>query len=76
MEQSLNKGHSLEFFIEGGRSRSGKACIPKAGLLSVVVDAFLDGSIEDIYFVPVGISYEKVLDGSFIAEQMVRINDQ
>ena len=28
---------------EGGRSRSGKALIPKGGLLSVVVDAFMDG---------------------------------
>lgn len=70
MEQILNDGHSLEFFIEGGRSRSGKACLPKAGLLSVVVDAFLDGSVEDIHIVPIGVSYEKLLDSSLISEQM------
>ena len=38
MEQLLSRGQSLEFFLEGGRSRSGKALYPKAGLLSVVVD--------------------------------------
>lgn len=73
MEQILVDGHSVEIFIEGGRSRSGKACLPKAGLLSIIVDAFLDGSIEDAYIVPIGISYEKLLDGKFISEQMVRI---
>jgi len=34
----LRRGQSLEFFIEGGRSRSGKAYYPKAGLLSIIVD--------------------------------------
>ena len=43
MEQLLAAGESLEFFLEGGRSRSGKPCCPKAGLLSVVVDAVREG---------------------------------
>ncbi|RWS31350.1 Glycerol-3-phosphate acyltransferase 1-like protein [Leptotrombidium deliense] len=72
MIENLKEGHSLEFFVEGGRSRSGKACMPKAGLLSIVVDSVLEGAIEDVYIVPVGISYEKIMDGSFVGEQLGR----
>lgn len=43
MQELLLEGQSLEFFVEGGRSRSGKALYPKGGLLSVVVDAYLQG---------------------------------
>lgn len=70
MLESLHEGHSLEFFIEGGRSRSGKSCLPKAGLLSVVVDSLIEGITDDVYIVPVSISYEKIVDGNFISEQL------
>ncbi|GAB6024948.1 hypothetical protein CHUAL_010050 [Chamberlinius hualienensis] len=70
MEQCLMKGHSMEFFIEGGRSRSGKACLPKAGLLSVVVDAYKDGALEDAYIVPIGLNYDKLIDNGLLGEQM------
>ena len=43
MEQSLAAGNNMEFFIEGSRSRSGKANSPKAGLLSVLVDSVQEG---------------------------------
>ena len=43
MEQSLSAGNNMEFFIEGSRSRSGKANSPKAGLLSILVDCVQEG---------------------------------
>jgi len=43
MEQLLRNGEFLEFFVEGGRTRSGKPLAPKGGLLSVVVDAVASG---------------------------------
>ncbi len=43
MEQSLRDGENMEFFIEGSRSRSGKASSPKAGLLSVLVNTIKEG---------------------------------
>ncbi|CAG2165628.1 unnamed protein product [Oppiella nova] len=70
MTENLKQGNSLEFFIEGGRSRSGKALSPKLGLLSVVVDSILEGEVEDAFIVPVAISYEKLMDGSFVGEQL------
>ena len=35
----------MEVFIEGGRSRDGRITLPRLGILSFVVDAFLDGSM-------------------------------
>ncbi|XP_072027062.1 glycerol-3-phosphate acyltransferase 1, mitochondrial-like isoform X2 [Amphiura filiformis] len=70
MEDILRSNQNMEFFIEGGRSRSGKALVPKGGLLSVVVDAYMDGVIQDAYLVPVSVSYEKILEGDFNREQM------
>lgn len=40
------------------------------GLLSVFVDAYMDGSIEDALLVPVSINYERIVDGNFVREQL------
>ncbi|XP_069690176.1 glycerol-3-phosphate acyltransferase 1, mitochondrial isoform X3 [Periplaneta americana] len=70
MMECLRAGHNLEFFIEGGRTRTGKSCLPKGGLLSVIVDAYMDGTIEDALLVPVSVNYEKLVDGNFVREQL------
>jgi hypothetical protein len=40
------------------------------GLLSVIVDGVLNNQIPDVQLVPVGVSYEKLVDGGFISEQL------
>ncbi|XP_052226003.1 glycerol-3-phosphate acyltransferase 1, mitochondrial-like [Dreissena polymorpha] len=70
MEQLLCYGEFMEFFLEGGRSRTGKALQPKGGLLSVIMDSLNNGVVEDVYMVPISISYEKLLDGNFNPEHM------
>jgi glycerol-3-phosphate O-acyltransferase len=65
----MRDGFAIEFFLEGGRSRTGKLLPPKLGLLNMVVDAGL--SIEDrpIAFVPVSIGYERMMEeGSYARE--------
>lgn len=42
----------------------------QAGLLSVIVDGVLNNQIPDVQLVPVGVSYEKLVDGGFISEQL------
>nr|XP_012153368.1 PREDICTED: glycerol-3-phosphate acyltransferase 1, mitochondrial isoform X3 [Megachile rotundata] len=68
--ESLRAGHNIEFFIEGGRTRTGKPCMPKGGILSVIVDAYMDGIIEDALLVPIAINYERLVDGNFVREQL------
>ena len=67
MRRLILDGWPLEFFLEGGRSRTGKLLPPKLGLLSIVVDAVLgarDGrsSVKPVYFVPISIGYERVVE--------------
>lgn len=68
--ESLRAGHNIEFFIEGGRTRTGKPCMPKGGILSVIIDAYMDGTIEDALLVPMSINYERLVDGNFVREQL------
>ena len=46
MEELLKNREYFEFFLEGGRTRSGKAMYPKGGLLSVIADAVNQGMSE------------------------------
>ncbi|MFO0690948.1 MAG: glycerol-3-phosphate 1-O-acyltransferase [Myxococcota bacterium] len=66
----VEKRFPLEWYIEGGRSRSGKLLPPRFGLLANVVDAWRRGKSEDVYFVPVSIAYDQIQEvGSYAAEQ-------
>lgn len=58
----LLEGYNLEFFLEGGRSRTGKLLEPKFGLLSMVVDAIFMLRGRTIHFVPVSIGYERIVE--------------
>ena len=56
----LEEGYSIEQFIEGGRSRTGKLLMPKLGLLSILLKAQKNGACNDLIFVPVSIGYDRV----------------
>ncbi|RLN74123.1 hypothetical protein BBO99_00009090 [Phytophthora kernoviae] len=58
----VSRGHTIEFFIEGSRSRSGKQLHPKFGILNTVVDCYLSEKVKNLYIVPVTIDYEKPLE--------------
>lgn len=61
----------LEVYLEGTRSRSGKPSTARAGMLSIVVDTLCIGSIADVLVVPVGISYDRIIEGNYNSEQLV-----
>ena len=66
----MKYGYNQEFFIEGGRSRTGKLRYPKYGLLNYYVGAVSKGIVEDLYFVPISISYDTVAEtSSYTSEQ-------
>jgi glycerol-3-phosphate O-acyltransferase len=66
----IEKRFSLEWYLEGGRSRSGKLLPPRFGLLVNVVDAYRRGKSEDVHLIPVAIAYEQIQDvGAYTAEQ-------
>lgn len=58
----IEKRFALEWYMEGGRSRSGKLQPPKFGLLNYVVDAQKRGKSEDVQLIPVSIAYDQIQD--------------
>jgi glycerol-3-phosphate O-acyltransferase len=67
--QLVKLGVPLEYFIEGGRSRSGRMLKPKFGMLGMTVDACIKSQARPMAFVPIYIGYEKLIEGkSYIGE--------
>ena len=62
MRKLILEGYGIEFFLEGGRSRSGKLLAPKFGLLSMLVDAALMLPGKKVSFVPISIGYERIIE--------------
>jgi glycerol-3-phosphate O-acyltransferase len=58
----IEKRFPLEWYIEGGRSRSGKLLPPRFGLLAYVVDAYRRGRADDVALIPVSIAYDQISD--------------
>jgi len=60
----LAQGVSIEYFIEGGRSRTGRLLPPKLGMLQMTVLAYLRAPKKPVIFQPVYIGYEQLVEGS------------
>ncbi len=70
LDYLLEKRFSLEWYIEGGRSRSGKLLPPRFGLLAYVADSYRRGLADDVILIPVSIAYDQISDvGDYAAEQ-------
>lgn len=68
---SLNiaKGVAIEYFIEGGRSRTGRLLPAKPGMLAMTLRAYLRDPVRPVVFVPVYFGYERLFEGdSYISE--------
>lgn len=65
------RGFSVEYFIEGGRSRTGRLLSPRTGMLSMTLRSYLRDTRKPMVFVPIYVGYEKVIEGStYIGELM------
>ena len=65
----MARGYAIEFFPEGGRSRTGRLMAPKTGLLSMVVESALRQRARPVAVVPIYIGYDRVWEvGSYFNE--------
>jgi len=65
----VSSGMPLEYFVEGGRSRTGRLLQPKPGMVAMTIRAFLKYQQRPVAFVPVYIGYEKMIEGkAYLAE--------
>ncbi len=69
LSRILSNGTSIEYFIEGTRSRTGRLLTPKSGMLSMTVRAYLRTPNRPIMFQPIYVGYERLVEGaSYTAE--------
>ena len=65
----MTRGNSIEFFPEGGRSRTGLSLPSRPGLLSLIIRSYASLKDQNVKIVPVYIGYEKILEGqSYLSE--------
>ncbi|MEM9304859.1 MAG: 1-acyl-sn-glycerol-3-phosphate acyltransferase, partial [Pseudomonadota bacterium] len=63
VETIFRKGVPMEFFIEGTRSRTGRALEPRTGMLAMTVRNYLRHPHRPTVFVPVYFGYERLVEG-------------
>ena len=69
VRQLLKEGIPLEFFIEGGRSRTGKMITPKYGMLSMIIHAYQEKVCDDLALIPVSLGYDRIVEeASYLRE--------
>jgi len=65
----ISENYSIEFFIEGTRSRTGKVVKPKMGMLKYLIEAVDEGYNKDLVFVPLTVNYDRILEeNSYLKE--------
>jgi glycerol-3-phosphate O-acyltransferase len=69
VQQLIKDGATQEFFIEGSRSRSGKTLPPRLGMIGMVLEAYARGVRRDVFLVPVGFSYERLVEERSVVDE-------
>lgn len=66
-----NGDQPLEFFIEGTRSRTGKALHPKVGLMGAALRPYFEGRVNEINLLPIAVTYEERMETHLYADEML-----
>ena len=66
----MQNSFPVEFFQEGGRSRTGKLLSPKLGMLSICVQSIISRKAENTSFIPVYFGYDKVMEDDSYAREL------
>ncbi|WP_413727378.1 glycerol-3-phosphate 1-O-acyltransferase PlsB [Sodalis sp. RH19] len=66
----FTRGYSVEYFMEGGRSRTGRLLDPKTGTLTMTIQAMLRGGNRPITLVPIYVGYEHVMEVATYAKEL------
>lgn len=65
----VSRRSNLEWYIEGGRTRTGKLRPPKFGLLAYLTRALEEGCADDVQLVPVSIVYDHMHEVLALSEE-------
>ncbi|WP_027856372.1 glycerol-3-phosphate 1-O-acyltransferase PlsB [Marinobacterium jannaschii] len=70
LEQISHRGHSIEYFIEGGRSRSGRLLPAKTGLLAMTLETSRGSAAYPVTLVPVWIGYDRLVESHSYQQEL------
>jgi glycerol-3-phosphate O-acyltransferase len=71
LRELVRQGYPVEFFLEGGRTRSGKLLPPKVGVLGMVLEAAeLRDHGREVTCLPVALAYEQVAEERAYAAEL------
>ena len=69
----MARGHPIQYFIEGGRSRTGRSLQPRTGMLSMTLRSYIRQPLRPVMFVPVYLGYERIMEiDSYVGEMSGR----
>ena len=68
--QLMAGGYSIEYFIEGGRSRTGRLVQPKGGMIAMTVRGYVRQPRKPVLFQPIYIGYEKLMEGNSYLDEL------
>jgi glycerol-3-phosphate O-acyltransferase len=58
----MARGHPIQYFIEGGRSRTGRLLDPKTGMLSMTLRSYIRQPLRPVVFIPMYLGYERIME--------------
>ncbi|MFT4797443.1 MAG: glycerol-3-phosphate O-acyltransferase [Sulfitobacter sp.] len=70
LHQMFTRGYSIEYFIEGGRSRTGRTLMPRTGMLSMTLSSFQRDAAKPIAFLPVYFGYERLMEAPTYMDEL------
>ncbi len=62
VHQLFSRGFPVEYYVEGGRSRTGRTLQPRPGMLAMTVRSFLRDHDRPLAFIPIYAGYEKIIE--------------
>jgi len=65
----VERRYNLEWYLEGGRSRTGKLRPPRLGVLAYLLEAFRESDVDDVFLVPVSIAYDQLVEVAAMAAE-------
>lgn len=70
LAQMSRLGHTLEYFLEGGRSRTGRLLPPRTGLLSMTLENYQQSPDQEVCLIPVWIGYDRLPESSSYSKEL------
>jgi len=71
VQSLLLNSQTVEFFIEGTRSRSGKMLQPRHGMLDMALEPVLNGQLDNVWLVPVAMDYERPFETLLYSSELL-----